>query len=378
MSTTVSYTTDAVLNVVRSKIPAFHKDSVDVTLRNRIFFPLMKKWGTMALGVDVSWARIWNAKNKLTDAEEWVDTPDQDFESGPEQQQYSIGVGGYIKKESMSEQEIEMASGSKTQIFNLHMEKAADCQTGLANKLNYEALHGTGVGKRMSGIDAMLGTGAATAATDIVASVSGTYAGQNLALGVDGTWGSLTLPTAPNATLANDWPENPGAKSPEYDWTTPLRLVVNGPWESGREWKLNCFELLRYWCSVQKNRGGKVTDPSSEVTALMGERMHREFRTLAEARNYRLEPVQEAINIGMPKTVYYEDTWVTFDSDVAHNVCYMLQPDMIEFFTSPKFKNIWAMDGPYTFKPEFRDLYAARTLGNFRFHPKFFGDIRSY
>src|SRR5690606_30616090 len=224
----VTYSTDAVLQVVRSKIPALHKDSVDGTLRNRIFFPLMKKWGNLMLGVDVSWARIWNAKNKLPEVEEWLDTPDQDFTSGPEQQQYSIGVGGYICKESMSEQEIEMASGSKTQIYNLHMQKAADVQQAIANALNHAALHGTGTGKKMSGLDVVLGTGTATAATDIVAAVSGNYAGQNLSVGVEGSWGSLTLDRAPNASIGNDWPENPEGKSSEYDWNTPLRLVANG------------------------------------------------------------------------------------------------------------------------------------------------------
>lgn len=377
MSQNITYTTEAALQVVRSKVPSFHKDAVDLTLRNRIAFPLAKKWGNLMLGVDVSWARIWNAKNKLPDVDAWVDTPDQDYASGPEQQQYSIGVGGYISKDTLSEQEFEMISGSKTQIINLYTEKAVDVQTAISNRLNYAFLHGTGTGREMSGMDTFLATSTTAAATDKVAKPGDTYAGQSTAVGVEGTWNS-DLTTPPNASIGNDWPENPYSVSPEYDWNAPLILVRNGAWDSGNEWNTNAFEVMRYYCGVQRNRGAQVTDPSAAITAICGEAAFREFRTLCDSRNYRLEPVQDAINIGMPRTFYFEDTWMTFDSDVNTNQVYMVQPDMMEFFTSPGFKNIWKLDGPYEFKPEMRHLYNARTLGNWRFQPKFHGLIKDF
>ena len=377
MALTVSYTTEATLNVVRSKVAAFHKDAVDVTLRNRIFFPLLQKWGGLKLGVDVSWARVWNAKNKLPDSEEWLDTPDQDYPSGPEQQQYSIGVGGYISKDNLSEQEYEMNSGSRTQIFNLYREKAQDVQQAIANRLNWSGLHAPGTGKHMSGMDTFLATGTTVAATDIVAKPDDTYAGQSTAVGVDGTWGS-TLTTPPNASIGTDWPQVPLDGSPEYDWNSPLILVRNGPWDSGSDWATNAFEVLRYWCSVNRNRGAKIRDPKAYVTGVCGEASQRQFKTLCDSRNYRLEPVAEAINIGMPETFYFEHSWLTIDSDVADDQIYMVQPDMMEFFTAPGFKQIWKMDGPYDFKPEFRSLYAARVLGNWRWQPKFHGQIKDF
>src|SRR5690606_11710484 len=122
-------------------------------------------------------------------------------------------------------------------------------------------------------------------------------------------------------------------------------------------WSTNAFDVLRYWVSVQKNRGGKVADPSAPITAIMGEEMHRQFKTLCDARNYTVNEVKEAYNMGMPRTFYFEDTWVTFDSDVRHDTAYMVQPDMMEFYTGPRHKNIWKMDGPFEFKPELRNLY---------------------
>lgn len=372
---TVSYTHDAILSVVRSKVPIWHKDAVDCTLRNRTVFPLMRKWGNLMLGVEISWARIWNIKSKLPETEEWLDNPDQDFPSGPEQEQYQLTPGAYIAKDSLSEQQYEAVLGSKSQIYNLYTEKAVDCQTSMANKLNYAAIKGDGTGRQMSGFDTFLTTGTTAAATDIVAKPDDSYAGQDTDVGAEGTW-STNLTTSPNASIATDWPEGQG--SPEYDAKSPLQLVRNGPWTNGNTWPNNSTQIFRYACSVQRHRGAKVADPSAPLTFLCGERMEREWREFAEARNYRLEPVKEAINIGMPQTVYFENSWVTSDYDVLPNEAYIVQPDMIEFYTGPSYKQIWKMDGPYEFKPEFRHLYSCRTIGNFRFQVKFLGNIKDY
>jgi hypothetical protein len=375
MALSVTYNAEAILAVVKSKVPVWHKDAVDCTLRNRTIFPLMKKWGNLLLGVEISWARIWNMKDKLPETEEWLDNPDQDFPSGPEQKQFSLNPGAYIAKDSLSEQQYEAVLGSKSQIFNLYTEKAVDVQTSMANKLNYAAIRATGTGKNMSGLDTFLTNGTTVAATDIVAKPDDTYAGQDTDVGAEGTW-STNLSTKPNASIATDWPEGQG--SPEYDSNAPLLLVRNGPWTNGSVWPANSTQIMRYAASVQRHRGAKIANPSAAMTFLMGERMEREWREFAEARNYRLEPVQEAINIGMPKTLYFEDSWVTQDYDVLPNMSYILQPDMCEFYTGPSYKQIWKMDGPYEFKPEFRHLYACRTIGNFRWQPKFLGSIKDY
>lgn len=375
MALNVTYSTDAILTVVRSKTPSFQKKAVDLTLRNRVAFPLMKKWGNLLLGIDISWARLWNAKNKLPETEEWVDTPDQDFPAGPEQQQFSLDAGDYICKDNFSYQQYERAKGSATQIVNVYKEKAVDCQTSMSNRLNWAFLHGPGTGTHMSGLDTFLGTGTTAKATDIVFKPDDSYAGQVTDVGVEGSWGS-TLATPPNASIGSDWPEVPLDGSPEFDWNGPVMLVRNSPlWKSGPEWASNSFELFRYWCGVQKARGAKVADPSAKPVALCGERSEREFKELCDARNYTLAEVPEAVNIGMPMTVYFEGLWVTSDSDIEADHAYMLQPDMMEFYTGPSYPNMWEMKGPYAFDPEFRHLYACTTIGQFRFQPKYHGKI---
>lgn len=377
MALTVSYSAEAILPVVRSKVPVWHKDAVDCTLANRTIFPLMKKWGSLLLGVEISWARIWNMKDKLPETEEWLDNPDQDFPSGPEQKQFSLTPGAYITKDSLSEQQYEAVLGSKTQIFNLYTEKAVDVQTSMANRLNWSFLKAPGTGKHMSGMDTFLTAGTTVAATDIVAKPDDSYGGLDTDVAAEGTW-STNLGTGnfPNASIASDWPEGQG--SPEYHSNAPLMLVRNGAWSNGAVWPNNSTQIMRYAASVQRHRGARVANPSAAMTFLMGEKMDREWREFAEARNYRMEPVQEAINIGMPKTVYFEECWITQDYDVLPNEAYILQPDMIEFYTGPSFKQIWKMDGPYEFKPEFRHLYACRTIANWRFQPKFLGNIKDY
>lgn len=378
----VTYTTgSAELNVIRSKVPAFHKGYVDLTLRYRVAFPLMRKWGNLLLGVDISWARIWNAKNALPETEEWHDQPDQDFNPGPEQQQYTLQEGALICKDTLSEQQYEKVQGSRTQIINLYTEKLKDVQQSMQNKLNYQFYHGMSTGKNLGGLDLPLGTGTTSATTDIVAKPDTSYAGQATDVGAAGFWGTATgsaAITAPNASIGTDWPLNVHSGNAEYDWNSPLMLVNNGPWASGTSWSVNAFDQLKFYQSVQKQRGGKVTDPTAPLTAIMGGTRQREFSTLCEARNYRLEPVEEAKRMGMPRTLNHEDVWITCDSDVAENDCYFVQPDMLEFYTGPTYKNIWKVEGPFDFRPEFRFLYNCRTIGNFRLQPKFLGNSKDY
>lgn len=377
MATTNSYTTAASQTVIQAQIPVFLKDFMDLTLRNRVAFPLLRRWGRIMLGVDISTNRVWNAKVDLPLTEEWPDVPHHDFPAGPEQKQFSLDAGSYRTPESMSEQEKNRNRGPGM-IYDIHAQKAKDCQQSHANRLNYEFYHGTGAGSRMTGLDGLLTEGTVAPATDIVAQPNDSYASQDTDVGAEGSWTTTSGLTNPSAAIGTDWPENVHGGTSLYDWNSPLKLVRNSPlWDEGSDFNNNCTELIRYWHSTQKDRGGQVVDSSAPITFVMGKDSHNAMKTLLEARSYRLEPVAQALRMGMPQgTYYYDDCWFTTDSDVQSDRTYCIQPDMIEFYSA--YKQLW--DLKFTaFHPEHRDIWDAVSHGNFRFGScKFFGDIKDY
>lgn len=376
MANTVSFDTNAILRVAQTKVPSSHKKAIDLTLRNRCAFPMLKKWGRMKLGIDISVGQYWNARVDLPEDREWPNNPDQDYDPGPAQDRYFLDIGSRIVTDSISEQDLARVAGSKTQIIDLYADNLTAVNQAMGNGLNKQFIEGTGTYPQMGGLNYVLSAATATPATDIVARPTGTYATQNMTPGVLGTWTS-DLATAPNATIGTDFPN--GSGSSIYDAHTPLRLVINGAWPEteSSEWASNCTEILQYLQGVMKKRGAAVVDSNARFTLLMGEILHRQLKRFLEARHYSLEPVAEATRMGMPDTFNYEGLWFKTDSDVPDNRFYGLQPDMMEFYTAPLYPDMWKTD-VFEFSPESRSLYKARTMANFRFQPKFLCDGQSY
>jgi hypothetical protein len=377
MATTNSYDTAAVERVIQAKIPIFLKGFNDATLRNRTLFPLLKKWGRVMFNAPLSTNRVWNAKVDLPITTEWPDSPNHDFPAGPPQKQYSLDAGSYRTADSLSEQQKNRLEGPGS-IYDAHAQIAKDVQQSHQNRLNYDGWHGTGSGTSMTGFDGLLGAGTVVVATDIVAEPTATYAGQSTEPGVEGTWTDTVGVTAPSAAVGTDWPGNVLDGSSLYDWNSPLKLVRNSPlWNEGADWKDNCTELLRYWHSTQKQRGGQVMNSGAPITFAMGRESMVDLKTYLEARNYRHEPVSESLRMGMPQGgFWFDDCYVNTDSDIADDVTYCIQADMLEFYS--KYGQLW--DLKFTsFHPEHRDLWDAVSHGNFRFgSAKYFGDIKDY
>lgn len=379
---TQSFTTDATILEVRSKAPNYMKKASELIHQGRNVLALMRKWGTIKTD-DISWADVWNAVTQLPNVREWADDVLPMFQPGPNPIQFNLGDGSYIADDKFTRMQYLRTNGDRGQLQNYYKDKSKYLAQSMGNKFNFEILHGSGSSRRITGFDAVLTTsGGTNVAADVVATAgsSATYAAQKLQPGARaGSW-PATLTVKPNAALATDWPiiGNQTSYDPtmtEYDATSPLKLnTTSTSWQSGATWSLNCEEVLRYYLSVQAQRGGKVADPTSPVNVLCGEQRLRQAKTYFAAKGYALVPFQPAMDWGMTETVKFEGALLNTDSDVGSDVAYCIQPDMIEYRTPQS--NLWEVHGP-EWKMEYTAyLYLLLAIGKLRVQPKFLGDLR--
>lgn len=380
---TQTFTSDATILEIRSKVPAYMKKASELTQQNRVVLPLMRKWGTLMFGKDISWSSVWNAVTQLPQVRTWSDDVLPMFQPGPNPIQFNLGDGSYEADDKFTHMQYLRMQGDRTKIQDYYKEKSKYLATSMGNNFNFEFLHGSGTGRRITGFDAVLTTsGGTNIAADIVAvpDSSATYAGQTLRPGARGGSWPATLSTKPNANLATDWPiiGNQTTYDPartDYDATAHLILnTTSTSWESGATWKENCEEVLRYYISVQKQRGGLVSDPKAPINVLCGEKRLREARTFFSAKNYALLPVPEAMEWGMPETVKFEGAWLNTDSDVGSDVAYCIQPDMVEYVTP--MPDLWETQGPEYQMALTAYLYLLLAIGKMRMQPKFLGALK--
>lgn len=381
MSTTQSYTTEATLDVIRAKSPAFFKKASDLTIRNRLINALCRKWGVYNMNADLSWVHVWDVLYKLPTVSTWSDSTDIVFSDHQALEQFQISEGAYISTDRMTHIQFEQLKGERTRLVNRYKQKSDNLVKAVRNNFNNQILHGDPASnpRAFSGFDTCLADDGATVAADLVARPDDTYATLGTAPQSSGGNWSTDLTTPPNAVIATDWPEGQGTGdgSSEYDFTSPL-LVNDGSsnWASGNTFDANAEEVVRYYCTAQYHRGGHVIDSSAPLTLLMGVRKYRQFLEYFSARNHQFIPIPDAVDLGFPKTLYFEGAWIAQEYDVASEDCYCIQPDMLEFYTS--YNDLWRVEGPYYFRPELSHLYSVTQLGNFKLQPKFQGRIKTY
>jgi hypothetical protein len=379
---TQTFTSDATILEVRSKAPNYHKKASELIHQGRSLLALMRKWGTIK-HEDISWSDVWNAVTQLPQVREWADDVLPMFQPGPNPIQFNLGDGSYEADDKFTRMQYLRTNGNRNQIQNYYKDKSKYLAQSMGNKFNFEFLHGSGTGRRITGLDTVLSAASGTnIAADVVACPGAaiTYAAQTLRPGARaGSW-PATLSVKPNANLATDWPiiGNQTSYDPtmtEYDATAPLKLnSTSTSWQAGATWALACEEQLRYFLSVQGQRGGRVADATSPINILCGEQRLRQAKTHFSAKNYALVPVPEARDWGMPETVRFEGALLNTDSDVGSDVAYCIQPDMISYHTPQP--DLWEVHGP-EWKMEYTAyLYLLLAIGKLKIQPKFQGDIR--
>lgn len=381
---TQSFESNATILEIRSKIPAFQKEASVLVYQNRMILNMLKRWGTVKYGQDLSWSTQWNAVTSLPAFSVWHDDVLPDFEPGPVPIQFTLGDGAYKSHDKLTKKQFERLKGERTRIQNYYKEKSKYLATTQAHGLNFEFLHALGTADKLTGLDAVLSlSGGTNTAADIVAVAgsSTTYAGQTLRPGArGGSWTSADA-TSPNADLASDWPilGNQTSYDPEmtdYDATAPLTLNTSSTaWASGSGgWQFNCEEVMRYYISVNTQRGAMVADPSAPLQIVCGERRLREAREFFSAKNYGLLPVPAEQEWGMPERLKFEGAVLSMDSDVNADVAYCIQPDMLSYHTS--MEGLWEADGPNYVGHMLAWLYLNLSLGRLQIQPKFIGQLK--
>lgn len=380
---TQSFTSDATILEIRSKVPAYMKEASDLTMQNRVLLPLMRKWGTILTGKDISWSSVWDAVTQLPQVRPWSDDVLPLFQPGPAPIQFNLGDGSYEADDKFTQMQYERFKGDRTKIIDYYNRKSKDLVKAMGQNFNFEFLHGSGTGRRITGFDTVLSlTSGTNVAADLVALPGSaiSYAGQLLRAGARGGSWPATLSVKPNANLATDWPiiGNQTSYDPtmtDYDATTPLVVNTSSTsWDNGTSWKSNCEEVLRWYLSVQQQRGGVVSDPKAPIDVLCGEKRLREAKGYFSAKNYALLPVQEAMDWGMPDTVKFEGAMLNTDSDVGSDIAYCIQPDMINYCTPQD--DLWSAQGPEYVILVTAYLYLVTAIGKMQIQPKFLGQLK--
>lgn len=381
---TQTFESDATILEIRSVVPEYNKKAAQLIHQGRVLLSLMRKWGTI-VKKDISWSSVWNADTQLPQISEWADDVLPSFEPGPNPIQFNLGDGSYKGSDKLTEMQYERMGGGRLQIQEHYNDKMKKLVVSMGNKFNFEFLHGTGTSRRITGLDTILTvSGGTNVAADkvLLPDSSQSYAGQLLRPGArGGSWPTTSaVAVKPNANLATDWPiiGNQTSYDPtitDYDATSPLIInTTSSSWDSGATWAQNCEESMRYYLSVNKQRGGMVSDSSAKHNILCGEQRLRQARDYFSAKNYALLPVPEAMEWGMPDTVNFEGAMLNTDSDVGSDVAYCIQPDMLSYHTPHE--ELWKAFGP-EFKMELLAyLYLLVALGKLKMQPKFFGQLK--
>lgn len=380
---TSSFESNATILEIRSKVPAFQKEASVLVYQNRMILNMLKRWGTIKYGQDLSWSTQWNAVTSLPAFSVWRDDVLPDFEPGPAPIQFTLADGSYKASDKLTKKQFERMKGGRTQIQDYYKEKSKYLATTHAHGLNFAFLHALGAADELTGLDAALSlSGGTNVAADIVAvpGSSTTYAGQKLRPGARGGSWTDGDSTSPNADLGGDWPilGNQTSYDPQmtdYDATSALTLNTSSTsWSATGGWKYNCEEVMRYYISVNTQRGAAVADPSAPLQMVCGERRLREAREFFSAKNYGLLPVAAEMEWGMPERLKFEGAVLSTDSDVDPDVAYCIQPDMLVYHTS--MPTMWEAEGPNYVMHMLAWLYLTLSMGRLQIQPKFIGQLK--
>lgn len=378
MATVLPTSSDEYLELVRANAPKYFKGESDLTFRNRVWLALMEKYGVIEYGVDTSYACVWDVIYRLPEVSTFGDSGDINFDEHSALQQLTVNVRGYKATDRLPKKQYLLNRGS-TRISDLYKGKSERLLKAMRYNLCSEVYtdgYATGATHRLIGIESFVGSGT-VAAGDRVAMCDDSYGGLTTDLGdYGGTWSdSGVAANQYNSTLSNDWPYGQG--SSEYDFISPLLVNYSSTaWPSGSTSFIdNCEDVLRFAILAQRHRGA-LEGGSAPLVNLMGTRLYNDVLTYYSARNIQQIQIPDAVDLGFPETINFEGAWLTHDYDCGANVGYIIQPDMMEFFTPQS--QLFEVEGPEWSTPDQAFLYIVSMFGNMRFQPKFFGKFAAY
>jgi hypothetical protein len=358
------------VNRVRDIAPKYWKGASDLTVRNRLTFYIMNRYGRMSFNAR-SHSQVWNAKIKQPQVLPLVDNVPLEFVNQDTDIQFYIGIKGMGVTDTMPELEYLLAQGAPEQIVDRYNRKSADMTESLEQRLQksfYTDGNDAANAYDYVGIKTALGHGT-VAVGDKVAVPSGTYAGQSIALASNGGTWSAALATPPNSTIAKDWPFGQG--SSEYDGTSSMtwNYASSQFGTSSTTWEDNAVRCVTEAATALVHRGGYANGGGAPLVCVMASEMFIALKHSFRSQNRQLMPYRDG-DLGFPQdTIMVDGILFMSDYNVPAGEAYMFAPQYMEMFNVHP--NIYKEYGPEFSMIHRGFLYMATAYGNFKWQPKY-------
>jgi hypothetical protein len=358
------------VNRVRDIAPKYWKGASDLTVRNRLTFYIMNRYGRMSFNAR-SHSQVWNAKIKQPQVLPLVDNVPLEFVNQDTDIQFYIGIKGMGVTDTMPELEYLLAQGAPEQIVDRYNRKSADMTESLEQRLQksfYTDGNDAANAYDYVGIKTALGHGT-VALADKVAVPSGTYAGQSIALASNGGTWSAALATPPNSTIAKDWPFGQG--SSEYDGTSSMTWNYSSSQfgTSSTTWEDNAVRCVTEAATALVHRGGYANGGGAPLVCVMASEMFIALKHSFRSQNRQLMPYRDG-DLGFPQdTIMVDGILFMSDYNVPAGEAYMFAPQYMEMFNVHP--NIYKEYGPEFSMIHRGFLYMATAYGNFKWQPKY-------
>ena len=361
------------VNVVRDLAPKYWKAVSDLTVRNFLTMYNLRRFGRLTFNAR-GHTQVWNARIKQPSVFPAVENQPLQFVNTDTDIQFFIGVKGYRTSDFMGEQEYLMRDGAgDIAITDRYTRKSEELAQAMSERIQ-RAFWCNGNDSAFAYDFAGIGTATAydnntLTNADKVARPTGSYCGQNTALGsLGGTWSVTAGDTPPNASLGNDFPFGQG--SPEYDGTSPL-IINYGPniWgNGGTGFAKNIVSAASYAMTAMLHRGGQSMIGAPPQVA-MSSNLFPAFKDGFRANNRQIMPWKDG-DLGYPgETLMVDGAVYSMDYAIPQNNAYMYLPQFLEGFFLHN--DIYGPHGPEWSTSHTGYLYYASSYGNFKFLPKY-------
>lgn len=354
--------------VVNVTAQRYLQGAIDGTIRDRLLLKMLQQRGRIIFnqnGYNCRWAVQFDEQP----IEPYADGGVINFSRHDLYRQLELDWRGYKGADRMTEKERLMNRGNVA-IIDRYSRIIPTLTQSMQNKFAAEFyIDGTAAGNenRVMGIESIMKVGTC-AATDRIATLSGSYAGQSMNLAAEGgTWGAtLGSGNYPNATLAKDWPEGKG--DARYDYLAPKILnYTASTWGTGSTaWADNCARVIRQAVAWTTRTGGRSGRPTMFQ---LGSDLFYQYQNYQEVKYRVIVPHKEANDLGFPETLNQEGVMIGTDFDVPAAVGYGLNVDQMELACMDS--KLFATRGPDYDVHTDSYLFAVGFWGNIRWYPKY-------
>ena len=361
-----------IINTTRHK---YMKGASDLTLRKRLLLAMMKKRGRIEYNASGDECR-WQVEFSQPAVSAYGDSGVVDFSNHDAYRQVGVDWRGYIATDTMTKKQQRMNAGDEA-LVKVFQNKQNNLMKSISNNFAGELYRdGSAAGREnnLHGLETFLGEGTVQA-TDRVAAPSATYGTTSMSTvpaNYGGDWSAAG--TAPNASLATDWPDGQG--SSEYDFFSP-KLVnwSSSAWgTASTAWEANAWRVISQtitWLTLTGDKDGMPT-----LMPLSGD-LFQGYKNAQEVRTRITVPHKESQDLGFGNVLNQDGVGLYPDFDCPINTGYALNLSTITI--SSLFPELFWMEGPDKDpRTAWSYLWGTGFFGNVKYQPKHVAKIFNY